>query len=178
MNFKLELFGYKCNEYPQLTIMYNQQTVYSGMIEEKTILEFDLKLQESTTITLQGINKSQGENGKWDTKLDDNGQIIADKRLTINNIWFDNVGMGQEWIRSLTIINNNGAEQFSSSTWWNNGSINFSIEYPLLDWIIQEKFIKVEKSIGTSSDSRSGEGKFGYKYIEEKIKTIRQIIND
>jgi hypothetical protein len=178
MKFKLNLTGSKCNEYPRLTVRHNQQVVYSGLIEESTDVELDIELQERNQITLEGIDKSQGDNGKWDTQLDQDGQIIADKWLSINNIWIDNIGMGPEWVKSLTLVSGTGTQQFLDRTWWNNGSISFSIELPLLDWIIDEKFIKVEQNTVASHDARSGERKFDYVYIQEKIKAIQTIIND
>lgn len=178
MKFKLNLTGFKCNEYPQLTILHNQQVVYSELIVDSSEVEVDLSLQEFNLITLQGINKSNGENGKWDTQLDDDGNIIADKRLLINNIWIDNISMETEWIKSLMLSTDTNTQQFLDRTMWNNGSISFSIELPLLDWIINEKFIKVEQSMVASHDSRSGEQRFDYVYIKEKIKTILTLIND
>ena len=177
VKFKLELVGSKCNEYPHLTILHNQQIIYSGLIIECVTLEFDLDMKENNVITLSGIDKSSGENGKWDTQLNDDGQIIADKSLAINNIWFDNISMGHEWIRSLTLVNDNH-EKFLTRTWWNNGSISFSIQEPLLDWIIQEKFINSEENIIAPHYAKSGERRFNYMYIQEKIKAIRKIIND
>jgi hypothetical protein len=178
MKFKLNLTGSECNEYPQLTILHNQCVVYSGPVVDSTSVEVELSLQESNLITLQGINKSQGENGKWDTRLDDAGNIIADKWLSINNIWIDDISMGPEWIKSLMLINHTGTHQFLDRTWWNNGSISFSIQMPLLDWIIHEKFIKVEQNIIAPHDARSGEVKFDYSYIQEKIKVIQKMLND
>jgi hypothetical protein len=176
--FKLELVGSKCNEYPELTVLHNQQVVYSGFICESTTLDLDLELQDDNTITLRGIGKSQGKDGKWDTQVDANGQIIADKWLSINNIWVDNISMGQEWLQSLTLITETGTEKFLTRTWWNNGSIDFLIQMPLLDWIIHEKFIKAERTVVVAHDARSGERKFDYAYIQEKIKRIQQILND
>jgi hypothetical protein len=178
MKFKIKLTGSKCNEYPYLTILHNQQVLYSGSIINSTILEFDIELQETNLITFQGINKSQGENNKWDTQLNDSGQIIADKSLLINNIWFDNISMELEWIRSLTLVTKTGKEPFSANGWWDNGTINFSIQVPLLDWIIQEKFINVEQNVVAPHDARSGDQRFDYNYIREKIKLIRKIMND
>ena len=175
--FKLELVGNKCNEYPQLTILHNQQIVYSGVIKENTTLELDIDLQETNLITLQGIDKSQGKNGKWDTQVDSNGQITADKWLSINTVWVDDVSMGQEWIRSLTLVKDTNEERFLG-TWWDNGSINFTVQLPLLDWIIQEKYIRAEQATIAAHDARSGDRKFDYSYIQEKIKAIQQLIND
>ena len=86
--------------------------------------------------------------------------------------------MGSEWIKSLTLVDNAGTKQFLNATWWDNGSINFSIEFPLLDWIIYEKFIKPEQNTIVAHDARSGERKFDYVYIQEKIKDIQKLIND
>jgi hypothetical protein len=85
--------------------------------------------------------------------------------------------MGHEWIRSLTLVNNNH-EKFLTRTWWNNGSISFSIQEPLLDWIIQEKFINSEENTIAPRHARSGERRFDYMYIQGKIKAIRKIIDD
>jgi hypothetical protein len=178
MKFKLSLFGSRCNEYPRLTVLHNRQVVYSELIVNSADVEIDLDMQEVNLITLQGIDKSQGVNGKWDTQLDKDGQIVADKWLTINNIWIDNISMGTEWIKSLTLVTGTDEYLFLDKTWWDNGSIDFSIQMPLLDWIIQEKFIKVEQNVIVPHDARSGEGKFDYAYIQEKIKDIQKIIND
>jgi hypothetical protein len=178
MKFRLNLTGSKCNEYPRLSVLHNQQVVYSGLIEESIEVELDIELQKHNQITLEGIDKSQGDNGKWDTQLDEDGQIIADKWLSINNIWIDNINMGPEWIKSLTLVNSTGTQQFLTRTWWNNGSISFSIQQPLLDWIIQEKFINAEENVIVPHDARSGERKFDYAYVQEKIKAIQTLIND
>jgi hypothetical protein len=158
--------------------LHNQQVLYSGSIINSTILEFDIELQETNLITFQGINKSQGENNKWDTQLDESGQIIADKSLLINNIWFDNISMELEWIRSLTLVTKTSKEPFSANGWWCDGTISFSIQVPLLDWIIQEKFINSEENIIASHHAKSGERRFDYMYIQEKIKAIQKMIDD
>lgn len=178
MKIKLNLTGSECNEWPALTVLHNQQVVYSGSIVGTAEVDFDITLEQSNQITLQGINKAQGENGKWDTRLDESGAIIADKWLAINNVWIDDISMGPEWVKSLTMINHTGAQPFLDRTWWNNGYIEFAIELPLLDWIINEKFIKVEQNIVAAHDARSGEQRFDYGYIQEKIKAIQTLIDD
>jgi hypothetical protein len=59
-----------------------------------------------------------------------------------------------------------------------NGSIQFKITLPVIDWIIEEKFIKQEKKLAFESHARSGQYKFEYEYVQEKIQAIRQILND
>jgi hypothetical protein len=82
-------------------------------------------------------------------------------------------------MQSLTLVyDNNTKEKFLNNTFWNNGSVNFSIQTPILDWIIQEKFINLEENIITPHHARSGERRFDYMYIQEKIKAIQKIIND
>jgi hypothetical protein len=59
-----------------------------------------------------------------------------------------------------------------------NGSIQFKITSPVIDWIIEEKFIKQEKKLEFESHARSGQYKFEYEYVTEKIQSIKKIIND
>jgi hypothetical protein len=179
VNLRFNLYGNKCNEYPHLTILHNQQVKYSGPVTESLEIELNIVLQKDNVITLDGINKSEGQDGKWDTKVDENGQIIADKWLEINNIWVDNISMGHEWIQSLTIVHNNNSKKFLARTFWNNGSVSFLIQEPLLDWIIQEKFINAEQQdIAHETSMGRSNIRFGYTYIQEKIKLVRTILND
>ena len=61
---------------------------------------------------------------------------------------------------------------------YSNGYIKFEITEPVLNWVIEEKFIKQEKKIDLEFHARSGQRRFEYDYIQEKIRSIRQKIND
>jgi hypothetical protein len=178
MKLKLDLFGSNCNEYPILSVLHNENTVYSGHIVEKCVVEIDLELKEYNTITLAGINKSNGENQKWDTVVDNNYNIIQDKYLVVNDISIDDIFMGIEWVKALRFESVTDTDNNVFSGWWQNGSVTFEIKLPLLDWIIQEKFIRAELIQNINLNDRSGESRFDYKYIQNKIHAIKNIISD
>lgn len=176
--FKLELVGTECNGYPYLSIFHNQQSVYSDVVKGTTIIELELTLQTHNTIILKGIEKSTGQNGVWDTRLDANNNIVRDKSLLINNIWFDNIAMNQQWIQTLPMQAEHKTPFPCNSGMWENGQIEFDVELPLLNWIIYEKFIKFENEKRKVLSDRSGETRFDYEYIEDKISLIKKILND
>jgi hypothetical protein len=178
MKLKLELFGSKCNDYPSLSVLHNKLTVYSGNVVENFTVEIDLDPADSNLITLVGINKSDGKNGKWDTVVDADGNILQDKYLLVNDICLDDISMGREWIKKLHFESSNHNDNTVFTGWWQNGTVSFKIELPLLDWIIQEKFIRTESAESLNSSDRSGESRFGYEYIQTKINIIKNILND
>lgn len=178
MKFKLDLFGNKCNDYPHLTILHNQKTVFTGRIMDHATVELDIDLQDSNTIRLEGIKKSTGENNKWNTTVGPDGTIIEDMYLLINNVWIDGIAMNLEWIRLLLIHTSNKPPSQCNAGIWENGYIEFNIQLPLLGWIIQEKFIKIENNASASMDACSGESKFAYDYVQQKINLINQLLND
>lgn len=178
MKLKLELFGSNCNEYPSLLVLHNNHKVYSANIIENCTVEIDLEPSDSNFITLVGINKSNGKNGKSDTVVDVDGNILQDKYLLVNDICLDDISMGSEWIKKLYFESPEHNNSTAFTGWWQNGSVSFKIELPLLDWIIQEKFIRAESAESLNSSDRSGESRFDYKYIQNKIDIIKKIIND
>ena len=164
MKLKIELFGSKCNEYPVLTILHNGCQIYSSAIVENYTIEVDIQLQDTNLITLAGIGKSNGENGVWDTRVDPHGNITEDKYLKINNIWMDDILLDTKWVNSLEFVSDRNKSISQFIGWYENGTVDFIINLPLLDWIILEKFIKFElqTSKELSSNARSGEAKFDY----------------
>jgi hypothetical protein len=178
MKFTLDLFGSKCNNYPIIDILQNQQSIFSGEIIESTKIELDLSVVAGDIITIQGINKQSGENGIWDTVVDDQGQVLQDKYLLVHNIWFDDIPMESEWLKNLTAVYTTHSEKFNSCGFWQNGFVEFSIHLPLLDWIIEEKYIKLEQAQDFLANQRSGENRFEYDFINERIHYIRKLLND
>jgi hypothetical protein len=176
MKFKLEATGYKCNSFPRLEILHNQTIVYAGLIEDTVVIELDLNIQDSDLITLRGIDKSAGENNVWDTRLDESNNIIEDKYLIIHNIWIDNNAMTAEWLKTLDIHFSDRVEKFTNTGFYSNASIHFNISFPLLEWIIEEKFVKTAQAKNKSG--YSGADRFVYDTIKKKIDNIKKMLND
>ena len=88
MLIKFNLFGQYCNSWPILKVLQHNEVVYEQEVIEQTKIELDLP---ATHIQFGMSNKSFGQNRRWDTKMDSNRNIIADKIILINSIHLDDV---------------------------------------------------------------------------------------
>ena len=124
MKLCFNLTGNHCNEYPFLTIYYNKDNIYCDYICNQTVLTFDVDSSDIGIVTLSGIQKSNGLDGKWDTMLDNGGRIVKDKNLQINNISIDNIDMNKSWINCLPMHKENNKTMIKANTLnktkWNN----------------------------------------------------------
>ena len=178
MRISFTLQGNFCNEYPFITIKHNREIIYEGYIQEQQVLEFDVTLCDHNKISLQGLKKSNGINGKWDTMVDEFENIVADKNLLIKDIRVENISMGPVWIRDLPLHKENNETEPCLMGMFTNGMLEFDVTAPALDWIIEQKYIKRERKLDFESHARSGQCKFEYEYVTEKIQSIKKIIND
>ena len=177
MNFKFELYGSACNGYPLLTVAHNNKVVYSDAIVENQTVELDLLPAQTNLISLSGIGKKNGENGLWDTVIDKHNQVVQDKYLVVKNILIDNIPMGHDWIKTLRFESLHDNDSVFLG-WWQNDSVSFTVELPLLDWIIEQKFMNNHPTTGSDINARSGDARFDYDYIQDKIAAIKKIISD
>jgi len=159
---------------PCVSILINSNVIYEGVVNGHADISIPIVLKDNDIVTISGIGKRNGEDGVWDTILNHQGDIISDKYLIINSIIIDYIEMGVHWISSINSLGN-----FESTSIYKNGELNFVVHEPLLDWIIEEKFIKQEqKELSNRADSYSGAGKFNYEYIRSKIAAIKQLLDD
>ena len=62
VNFKFDLTGYKCNSYPTLTILHNQDIVFHGPIENNVIVdELTMSELEQVKQELENLKKVNQE---------------------------------------------------------------------------------------------------------------------
>lgn len=155
---------------PKVSILINKDILFEGIIDGLHELDCPVELKDGDVVTVVGINKRNGEDGVWDTIVDSNGNIISDKYLVINNIMINNISMGREWISSINSLGN-----FESNSIYKNGELKFIAQEPLLNWIIEQKYINKKSDV---VDSYSGAGKFDYEYIRNRIDAIKQLLDD
>jgi len=148
-----------CNSWPKLKIHVNDNLLFDDFIVEHRLFSLVVPESETFTVVIEGIGKQFGENNIWDTKLDGE-EIIEDKTLRILDIQIDDISMGSSWLQNLS---NNG-------TFYKNEKLFFIITTPILNWIIEEKFIKNQSSAG----AYSGGDKFSY---DKVVNTINHIKN-
>ena len=87
MNLKLELVGTCVNTWPILTIKQGNKR-YDYTVEGATVLDIDL---DDNSFSLGMYNKSFGQNRVWDTKIDENNNVVEDKYIQINSFLIDEV---------------------------------------------------------------------------------------
>tara|TARA_R110000822_G_scaffold309489_1_gene439228 strand:- start:1535 stop:2062 length:528 start_codon:yes stop_codon:yes gene_type:complete len=88
MHLGMEIKGFYCNSWPKLTIKQNNKILYEEFIVNSHIVDMQI---ENKSFTIGMENKSFGKDNVWDTLVDNNGTITADKYLVIKNISLDDV---------------------------------------------------------------------------------------
>lgn len=157
---------------PTVTIAINDGVVFSDTINGSRCVGLPFQLKNNDTVVIAGIGKRNGEDGIWDTKVDDQGNIISDKYLVIDSIEIDNIAMGMQWINSINSIG-----KFESNFVYYNGQLSFTVRGNLLDWIIEEKFVKHAYN-PDGMGSYDGDGRFDYDSIRNKINSIKKLLDD
>lgn len=168
----LTLYGNSCNTDPVLQIYAGQDTIWNSAVSGD--VELSVEIPVATIIRIVGIDK----NLHSDTHVDVSGKILNDKYLLIKDIKINNISMGIIWMQNLIAKYHNRKSKFLSLGFWENGEISFEIEEPLLDWIIYQKFIQFENNKLMDINDRSGQAKFNYASIQQKLTRIKDLIND
>ena len=164
-----------CNSWPHLKISSNDVILYNDLITEDRTLTFNIRSDEPTClIQLDGIKKNH------DTILDRDGNILKDKFLRVNSISINDINMGEEFIRWLDGNFDNGESMpFLNQTFFFNGSVSFNVRLPILDWIIESKYIApASRYRDTDNILESRFSKFKYDSLYEKISKIESLLND
>lgn len=169
----LTLYGNPCNTDPVLQVYAGENVILNSAVSGD--VELAIEIPVATIIRIVGI----GKNLNSDTYVDEFGKILNDKYLLVKDLKIDNISMGITWMQSLIVKYHNRESEFLSLGFWENGEISFKIEEPLLNWIIYQKFIQFEnnKSLLDIND-RSGQFKFNYTPIQQKLTRIKNLIND
>ena len=169
------LTAVQCNSWPWLQITCDQSILFNNEIQDYQSLTFPIQPNSKhCNIKLIGIKKYN------DTLVDFDGKIIKDKSLRIDKISINDIDMGDEFIRHLKFSNEQGEKfDFLNQTFYSNGSISIDITHPIVDWIIEKKFIALLPLYGDSSAKyETTFSKFEYKSLNEKIAKIEALIND
>lgn len=154
-----------CNSWPRIEIIANKKTIWQGSIEESQCINLFIP-ESQVNIEISGIGKCHGENQIWDTELDSQGKIVKDKTLTLSSVKINQIDMSQLWIDRLPNIH--------FGTWYDNKSTEFSIESPILDWIIKTKFFAVDSQDNKKMIYNDYAKKWNYSNLQQKIHDLKQ----
>lgn len=170
----LDLKATECNGWPRLEIKLNEKNIFNEFIVSNQLISLELDCISYNTLRISGIDKNLNK----DTKISDNGSIVSDKSLMINSIKFDSINMGHSWVNSLQFVDLLTLSSKNFSGFYQNGYIEFCFSFPIIDWIITEKFILPEYNQDQNTAIFGGADKFKYPPLQEKIKKIKNLLND
>jgi len=137
--FQLSLIlqGFECNGYPKCRITFNDQILYDSQIIDTCSVNCDITLEKTNIIKIEQYDKKFGENGIWDTKLE-NGKIVQDKYIIIRKICIDNINL-QPWWHFGLLDNEIIFEHQNEIGLYKNSTFNLKFDSPLYDWLICKK---------------------------------------
>lgn len=163
IHLELEFESTFCNSWPCIEILNNQTAIWQGYIERSQSLEFFFK-DQTCCIEIKGIGKRQGEDNIWDTKVNSSNAIVADKTLTLRSVVINTVAMGQDWIDRLP--------ELRYGVWYFNAQTKFTINTPVLNWIIQSKFVDQQHSRQIVYNNFNQ--KWNYSVLQDRIAELRE----
>ena len=109
MHLEMEIEGFYCNSWPKFTIKQNNKIIYEEFVINSQKVDMQI---EDKPFTIGMKNKSFGANDVWDTCLDDNGNITADKYIVLKNISLNDVNF-EHYLHKLPY---NSVEQGTTTT--------------------------------------------------------------
>ena len=174
-NFSITVTPSHCNTWPWFQVNCGHTILYDGLIEYKQTLNFNISSEDNSChISLIGIKKRK------DTAVGINGEILKDKTLYVDNITINDINMGDEFIRHLSIKDINGnTALFSNKTFYLDGEVGIDITFPIIDWVIETKFISLLPTYQNSENMfESTFSKFEYNLLHNKINQIKALLND
>jgi len=176
MKIELTVTGAFCNTWPDLTIQQNDNVVFCNAIKNTTIISLTL---DYAPFSVGMQNKNFGNNNVWDTLVDQDNNILADKLITVNEFLLDDVSIlsllpSIEYTDALS----SASKFITDCTIRYNGFWKFNISSNAYDYIIDIKNSmnhNIKKEVNYQSDV-SNIGNYDDHYaIMQKIKSALNI---
>ena len=138
-----------CNQWPQLEIEANDQTVWKDYVTQESTISVDFLAQEQNTVKIKYLNKQNGPD-IWDTELDKNGTIIADQHAVLTNVRINRAQC--DWLVATTIWTYTNGEQKQNYGFMDlQGHMQINFPLDVYTWIIQQRQATAPQSEQTSS---------------------------
>ena len=132
MRLYLKLRGEKGHSYPKLTLKQNEKVLEFEIVDNK---EIDLDL-DNANFTLGMYDKLFGKNQIWDTIIDSENNIVADKVIYIDRFEIDGVDIVHLFPKLTYESVEHGYMTIHDACIRFNGDWKFPIEDNPYDWII------------------------------------------
>jgi len=173
---RLNVSGHFCNTWPKFQIIVNDDVIFSDEIVNTHDIELEINTKSNNLVQFELIDKLTGENGIWDTQLNDLNEIIADKFIKINSVMVADVDITTLVYNSPFIASKTNETHPAHQGSLNfNGCINLHLEEPLLKFLINAKYkqnITHEKAIYSNTTYL-----FHYEKEKQIIDEIMKLVN-
>ncbi len=125
----------ECQGWPWLRVLIDRQIIHELQILTPThSLDIDVDLVAgSHLLEFERINKTD-----HNTLVDQQGNILQDQTVTLDNIWYEDVRLPQDFLWSGTFCYHNLSRP-SALHWGPNGVWSWPFETPVLPWIISKR---------------------------------------
>lgn len=131
-----------CNQWPLFRVTYNDTILFEDEIRQSTSLCFDLDLNSHNHLKLEHFGKYFGEDGRWDTVVQD-GNIIQDRSIELVNLELGEVDISKYIKRDGCVFHQaNGTDTDFHGFFGFNGHIDFRFPENVYDWIIETWLMK------------------------------------
>lgn len=175
---EINLTGLWCNNWPKLKVSLNGKTYFDDYVVGDVNLKLTAPLLEKNTLILEHYDKQFGENGIWDTKLD-NGTIVQDRAVRLVSLSLGEVDITKYMQQKRPLIKNN-KESVPGLYYGFNGCVTLEFESPIYSWII-DNVVKPELQSGPNfnhpSVINSESNIFEYDHDLNEIKEIEDILD-
>jgi hypothetical protein len=121
-----------------MQVWIDSEKIFDQPVVETTPIEFDLTEDEANhSLRFVMSNKMSGH-----TQIDSNGNIVADSRLTVSDLEFDEIPLGQIVIDKAVYTHNfNGTAEETQSTFYGeigcNGTVELKFTTPVYLWLLE-----------------------------------------
>lgn len=134
----LRLSSNFCNSWPSCRIMINGNVIFDDTVKGEQLIQTDFVLRKDNNITIEHHSKAFGENGVWDTKLED-GIITADKNMHVHDLRIMGISLRDVWHKGR-MVSTDGVEQLPQHAealhFYKNATYRLDFAAPFYDWLI------------------------------------------
>tara|TARA_R110000868_G_scaffold44225_6_gene147900 strand:+ start:2431 stop:2880 length:450 start_codon:yes stop_codon:yes gene_type:complete len=144
VNIKLDLSVITHNavkEHPHIMVTANGITYFDKICSNDTVISFDMEVEDGRDYAVEVIYDNK--NFKTDVILDENGIVLADKRVVINTISIDDIELYPYTLDDATLTYEstdnieftNSGRRAADLSW--NGKTTFKFTTPAYVWLLE-----------------------------------------
>jgi hypothetical protein len=174
---KLHITSKWCNHWPYIKITFNDAVVFDSELEASTDISLDLDpILDSNTLEIVHYNKSFGDNGVYDTKLDSQGNIIEDCTFQVTDLSLNNIEFNTLAFKRISFISDSPCDDmYLNNIVGINGKFVISFPREVYSWMTLLKF--KQDTVNTDEQYSNTSQLYHYEKDEELIEEIKKLLD-